>query len=95
MEEELKNLLERNIPISKYRNKTFFITGATGLIGSMLAKSLLFLNREEKLGLKVVAGIRSKEKAEQIFNDYMEDEAIEFLNLNLGEERILYNNDIN
>ena len=36
------------------RGKSFLITGATGLIGSVMTKCLLALNRKENLGIKVI-----------------------------------------
>ena len=34
--EDFKQLTERNIPWNELRDKTFLITGATGLVGSLL-----------------------------------------------------------
>lgn len=51
------------------RNKSFLITGATGLIGSILIKCLVELNRQKKLGVKIVALVRDAEKAQSIFDD--------------------------
>ena len=51
------------------RNKAFLITGATGLIGSVLAKCLLELNRQKSLGIKMIAVVRSLEKAHKVFAD--------------------------
>lgn len=45
--------------------KTVLITGATGLIGSLLAKFLVFANR----GIKICAPIRNKSKAESLFSE--------------------------
>ena len=49
--------------------KTFLITGATGLIGSVMIKCLLEVNRQKQLGIKVVAVVRSIEKAKRVFAD--------------------------
>ena len=43
LEIELEGLTNRGLPFDKYRNRNFLITGGTGLIGSLLVKSLLFL----------------------------------------------------
>lgn len=51
------------------RGKTFLITGATGLIGSVMTKCLLELNAQKNLGIKVLAAIRSLEKAKNVFGD--------------------------
>lgn len=65
------------------RGKTFLITGATGLIGSVMIKCLLALNRNEKLGIRVIAVVRSLDKAKSVFADEFSD--IDFKNLNLNE----------
>lgn len=51
------------------RGKTFLITGATGLIGSVMTKCLLELNAQKNLGIKVLAAVRSLEKAKKVFGD--------------------------
>ena len=38
--EDFKQLTERNIPWNELRDKTFLITGATGLVGSLLVRCL-------------------------------------------------------
>lgn len=45
-------------------NKTFFITGATGLIGSTLVKYLLYISNT----VKIIALVRDEEKAKKLFN---------------------------
>lgn len=49
------------------QGKTFLVTGATGLIGSILIKCLLELNRQKALGIKVIAVVRDLEKAKITF----------------------------
>ncbi|HFI0934600.1 TPA: NAD-dependent epimerase/dehydratase family protein [Streptococcus suis] len=54
-------------------NKTVFVTGATGLIGSHLVYSLVFANRLLQTNIKIVAAVRSKEKALEKFADVLEE----------------------
>lgn len=49
------------------QGKTFLVTGATGLIGSIMIKCLLELSRQKDLGIKVVAVVRDLEKAKIVF----------------------------
>lgn len=49
------------------QGKIFLVTGATGLIGSILIKCLLELSRQRDLGIKVVAVVRDLEKAKVVF----------------------------
>lgn len=67
------------------RGKTFLITGATGLIGSVMIKCLLALNKINDLGIRVVAVVRDQDKAKSVFAD--EYSEIEF--------KILCLNDVN
>ena len=63
--------------------KTFLITGATGLIGSVMVKCLLELNKQKNLGIKVIAVVRSLEKAQKVFAE--EAAQIKFYQLGLTE----------
>ena len=67
--EDFKQLAERNIPWEELRGKTFLITGATGLIGSLLVRFLLYANETIGLNAKVYAVVRNPEKADKIFAD--------------------------
>ncbi|HFI0639751.1 TPA: NAD-dependent epimerase/dehydratase family protein [Streptococcus suis] len=59
--------------LTELSNKTIFVTGATGLIGSHLIFSLVYTNRILKTNIKIVAAVRSKEKALQKFADVLEE----------------------
>lgn len=57
--------------------KTIFITGATGLIGQNLIHTLVFNNKQLSKPIKVIAYVRSLDKAKKVFgNDYNEIEFI-------------------
>lgn len=55
----------------QFRNKTIFITGATGGIGSFLIQCLLNANEEKNLGLKVIANVRNRKKALELFTKFL------------------------
>lgn len=63
----------------KLKNKTILITGATGLIGSNLVKYLLSLNEQLDLNVRVLALIRSKEKAQNVFAELLENVNLEVI----------------
>lgn len=65
--------------LHKLREKTFLITGATGLIGSYLVQYLLYLNDTYGLNTKIIALSRSKQKAREIFGDSTERNDLEFI----------------
>ncbi len=50
----------------KFTGKTFLVTGATGLIGKLLVKSLLAYPNGN---IRVIAVVRNREKANRIFED--------------------------
>lgn len=52
--------------------KSVLITGATGLIGSLLAKGLVCASQKRGLGIRVLAFVRSRERAERIFRNYLD-----------------------
>lgn len=58
---------ETCIDWTQLENAAILITGATGLIGSLLVKSLLYCSRRNHLDLKILAMIRDHRKAERIF----------------------------
>lgn len=66
----------------RLRGKTFLITGATGLIGSVMVKCLLALNQKYDLGIKILAIVRDVEKAKNVFAE--EFRAIDFIQLPLS-----------
>lgn len=59
---------------NKLKNKNIFITGGTGLIGSILVKSVLLKNELEKTNIKMILLVRNKNEAEKIFgkNSYID-----------------------
>lgn len=77
IKEDINNLLlhEKNL-LDSFSNKTIFITGATGLIGSQLVFTLLEANKKYKLNIRVLALVRSLQKAKQVFAEYMGDSCL-------------------
>ena len=51
------------------QDKTVLITGATGLIGSLVTVTLLAANKRLGLNCHVVAAVRNKSKAEELFGE--------------------------
>lgn len=77
--EDLRDLSESDLPFDRFRGKSFLITGATGLIGSLLVKTLLYCNKIHHLELKVLAVVRNKEKAEKIFEEFSGNSALDYV----------------
>ena len=67
------------IPWNKLRNSTILVTGATGLIGTGIVNSLNYANKEKGLNLRLLALVRSVEKAEDRFKEILNDDTVSFV----------------
>ncbi|MBR5753449.1 MAG: NAD-dependent epimerase/dehydratase family protein [Clostridia bacterium] len=73
-----KTLEEKGL-LTALRGKTVFITGATGLIGSQLVRTLLEADRLYDVDIRVAAFIRNEQKAQALFEDVLPCEQLEFV----------------
>ena len=64
LQEDLEYIAKYNLPYEQLKGSTVLVTGATGLIGSLLVRSLLAIG-----DIKVLAFVRNEEKAKSIFSD--------------------------
>ena len=69
LQNDFDEIVESGTPFGELDGKTVFVTGATGLIGSQLIKSLVCYNRKKGTNIKVVAFVRSAEKAERVLGN--------------------------
>lgn len=86
--EDFGSVARSNLPFDEFKNASFFITGATGLIGSLLIRTLLYCNRELDLNLNVFAAVRSVEKAKGIFGEG--DGALHYVVADLAKDEIAF-----
>ena len=77
--EDFENLLNSELDISRLKNKSLVITGATGLIGSLLVRFLLYANRKRKLNLTVYALVRNEAKAHNLYGSLLNDESLQLV----------------
>lgn len=59
-----------------FENSSVLVTGATGLIGSILIKSLLAYAKDNEKKIKVYASCRSEEKFNTVFKQYFSENLI-------------------
>lgn len=79
--EDLENLIQsKGIDWEKFNNKRIFITGATGLIGSIMVKAILLRNDKYNANIKLILPVRDTERAKQIFE---ENKNIEYIEANV------------
>lgn len=69
LEEDIESIANYNLPWNKLINSTILVTGATGLIGSLLVKALNRVNIKKRLNLKIIALVRNIDKAMRVFDD--------------------------
>lgn len=76
-QEDLEIIVESGLEFERYSDSTIFITGATGLIGSLLVKTFLCANRLKGYHIHVVAAVRNEKKAKVVFGELLNREELE------------------
>lgn len=72
LKEDLESLILSDfIEWEKFRNKTFFISGATGVIGFNLISGLVYANIQKNLNMKIIALVRDYKKAKKKYEEHM------------------------
>ncbi len=80
----MSSILEEDLQIAadqvpaELKGKKIFVTGATGLIGSQICKSLLLCNKKHDADITVIAMIRNMDKAQTVFAHFLEDSHLVF-----------------
>lgn len=72
-------IVRNSVLLMSFKNKTIAITGATGLVGHILALTFLVANDQLNLGINVIAMARSEEKAKRIFGSNVFRDDIEWI----------------
>lgn len=72
LQKDIEEIAQSSIPVDQLDGKTVFVTGATGLIGSQVIKALACCNRIKNLNIKILAYVRSREKAKKVFGSLLE-----------------------
>lgn len=84
--EDFQSIVEAGLPLDEFKGKSFLITGATGLIGSLLVQTLLYCNQEHAMDAKVYAMVRDTEKAKKIFGE--NPSGLEYVVADLAKDEI-------
>ena len=70
LKEDISEILnDDNIPFGELKNSKILVTGATGLIGGILVRTLLIANERHKLNLRLIGCSRNKEKCKNLGTD--------------------------
>lgn len=78
-QERLDIVAKENLDWTKFHNKTFLISGATGLIGKALIDILMNANKVNHVDCKIIALGRSKEKAKKRLKQHFDENNFTFL----------------
>ncbi len=70
---DIQEIIENKELFLLLKGKTILITGATGLIGSMLVRTILAANEKYGFDIKIVGQIRNYEKARKLFGIKFDD----------------------
>lgn len=69
LKEDLEMIISEDINWSKLENKTVLITGASGMFGSYLVRTLIMLNEIKKLNISIIAHVRNINKLSRDIKD--------------------------
>lgn len=83
VERDIQEIIGDSHIFKDFQGKTILVTGATGLIGSMVARSLVAANEAYHLSLHVICHVRNIEKAHYMFGDILTSDAITFVDVPL------------
>lgn len=94
IEDDIKTILKLQAEWNILKNKTVLVTGATGMIGQYIVFLLLKLNDIYNYNISIFALCRNRNKAEQLFKDYIDNKKLNFIIQDV-EEEINVHNEIN
>lgn len=66
---DIESIIKDSSMFFPLANATVLITGATGLIGSMLMRTIYAANEKYRLNINLIGMIRNSEKAQEVFGD--------------------------
>ena len=70
IESDMASIINRFPYAEELKDKTILVTGANGLIACNFVYFLLELNKKCNTNIKVVALVRTPEKAQRLFKNY-------------------------
>ncbi|MBE8949231.1 MAG: NAD-dependent epimerase/dehydratase family protein [Quinella sp. 3Q1] len=81
---DIAGIANENLPWEKLSGKTLLLTGASGLIGTVIVDALMKKNRNDNLNVKICAAGRNEKIAKERFADYFGDKNFEFVKLDVN-----------
>lgn len=77
--EDLEIIASKELFQEGFRDKTFTITGATGLVGSQIAKALMVMNELHGTNIMVHAVVRSEAKTRSVYGEMFANPQLDFV----------------
>lgn len=71
MQEDLEVIVASNYKVEALAGKTVLVTGATGLIGSQVVRTLACYNRLKQTNITILAYVRNEQKAQKVFGELL------------------------
>ena len=90
--QDIKRIISLNVPWQKLQNQSLLLTGASGLIGTMLIDVLMAKNEKEQLNCNIYAVGRNKNKALERLGDYWENPNFHFMSIDVNQPILLKQN---
>ena len=85
-EKDIEAIAKENLPWEMLDGKSVLLTGASGLLGTVLVDALMLRNEKYGAAIKIYAVGRNLERAKAVFKDYWGDKRFQFLQLDVNNQ---------
>ncbi len=92
LQQDLEELSQYHIDFEKFRNKSILVTGATGMIGSLFIKAMLYCSHKYDLKIQIIGIARNRKKVEKIFPHINLNNELKFYFQDIREPITIENN---
>lgn len=83
IEEDIQYILNSNVDFNKFKDSNVLITGVNVMLASYMVMSFLYLNKFYNYNIKVIAIARNKSNFYKMFNDFIEDKNLVFIEMDV------------
>ncbi len=70
--EDIKNVISNINEIEKFRNKSIFISGCAGLIGTFITDLFMYLNKTSDFNTTIISNGRNEDRLKKHFSNYID-----------------------
>ena len=84
--EDMQDIIQRGMDLSKFKNQTVLISGATGMLASYLAYFFIYLNETYLMNIRILLLVRSQEKASKKFGYYLQKKYLKVYKFDINKE---------